>query len=221
MTALVPKAPWHDIDTVLVDMDGTLLDLAFDNFFWQELVPAQYAAKHGLSEANAQDELARRYRREEGHLNWYCVDYWTRELGLDIEALKWEHRHLIGFLPGAPEFLAAVRRAGKRITLVTNAHQVTLAVKVAQTGIDAHVDDLVSSHELARCKEQSDFWPALRRHKGFVPERTLLIEDSLPVLAAARAFGLAFTIAVRRPDSRRPPRDVPDFPSVEGVGELV
>lgn len=30
---------WQEVDTVLLDMDGTLLDLAFDNYFWQTLVP--------------------------------------------------------------------------------------------------------------------------------------------------------------------------------------
>jgi putative hydrolase of the HAD superfamily len=40
---------WSRIDTVLLDMDGTLLDLRFDNWFWQELIPSRYAAAHGLS----------------------------------------------------------------------------------------------------------------------------------------------------------------------------
>lgn len=30
---------WQEVDTVLLDMDGTLTDLAFDNYFWQTLVP--------------------------------------------------------------------------------------------------------------------------------------------------------------------------------------
>ncbi|HBT55971.1 MAG TPA: haloacid dehalogenase, partial [Pseudomonas sp.] len=31
---------WNAIDTVLLDMDGTLLDLHFDNHFWLEHMPA-------------------------------------------------------------------------------------------------------------------------------------------------------------------------------------
>ena len=34
-----PELDWTSIDTVLLDMDGTLLDLRFDNWFWQEHVP--------------------------------------------------------------------------------------------------------------------------------------------------------------------------------------
>ena len=40
--------PWPEIHTVLLDMDGTLLDLRFDNHFWRELVPERYAERHGL-----------------------------------------------------------------------------------------------------------------------------------------------------------------------------
>lgn len=220
MPTTIPTIPWAEIETVLVDMDGTVLDLAFDNFFWQELVPARYAGRHALSEAEARLELASRYARERGSLNWYCVEHWSRELDLDIKGLKWEHRHLIGFLPGAPEFLARVRGDGKRLVLVTNAHRASLELKVAQTGLDSHVDQIVCAHDLARCKEQREFWPDLERRDGFDPERTVLIEDSLPVLEAARAHGVRVTVAVRRPDSRHPPREIRGFPSVESIGEL-
>jgi GMP/IMP 5'-nucleotidase len=220
MKASTTMLPWHEIDSVLVDMDGTLLDLAFDNFFWQELVPAQFAARNGLDETRARRDIAARYEREEGRLAWYCIDHWSRELDLDLRALKWSHRHLIGYLPGAPEFLARVRRLGKPLTLVTNAHHVTLEVKVAQTRLDAHVDRMICSHDLAAPKEHERFWPELQRREGFDPARTVLIEDSLAVLAAARRFGLGMTIAVRRPDSRLPPREISEFPAVDGVGEL-
>ena len=131
---------WDGIDTVLVDMDGTLLDLAFDNYFWLELVPQRYARKHGLEVAAARDLLAPRFAARAGTLAWYCLDHWTRDLELDLKSLKREHREHIRFLPGAREFLAAVRRRGKRLCIVTNAHRDTFEVKAEHTGIDRLVD---------------------------------------------------------------------------------
>jgi putative hydrolase of the HAD superfamily len=212
---------WDRIDTVLVDMDGTLLDLAFDNFFWRELVPERYARLHGLSVARAQAELAPRFEARVGTLAWYCLDHWTRDLGLDLKTLKREHREHIRFLPGAPEFLAAVRRRGKRVCIVTNAHRDTFEVKAEQTGIDRLVDGVVSSHDYRAPKESEAFWSALEREVPFDSARTLLIEDSLAVLTAARDYGLEHMLAIRRPDSREPARSVDGFAAVDGVIELV
>ncbi len=212
--------PWDDVDTVMVDMDGTLLDLAFDNFFWRELVPSRYARHRNVPEDEARRELAGRYKALEGTLEWYCIDYWSETLGLDIRALKWEHRERIQYLPKATEFLAAVRRRGKRLLLVTNAHPETLAVKVAQTGLDREVDSLISSHDYLSPKQNQAFWQRFLADEDFDPERTVLIEDSLSVLRAASTFGLKFTVAIRCPDSGRPPRQISSFPAVDGVHEL-
>ena len=212
--------PWDHIDTVMVDMDGTLLDLAFDNFFWRELVPSRYASHRNLPEEEARRELADRYKALEGTLEWYCIDYWSETPGLDIRALKWEHRERIQYLPKATEFLAAVRRRGKRLLLVTNAHPETLAVKVAQTGLDREVDSLISSHDYLSPKQNQAFWQRFLAGEDFDPERTVLIEDSLSVLRAARTFGLKVTVAIRCPDSGQPPRQISSFPAVDGVHEL-
>ena len=202
-------------------MDGTLLDLAFDNFFWRELVPARFADRNGLSATEARRRVTARFDAAAGTLAWYCVDHWTRELGVDVAELKRGHRHLIRFLPGAPQFLAAARLRGKSLTIVTNAHQQTLAIKVEQTRIDQLVDCVVCSHDFGAPKEAQAFWRALQQQRPFDPARTLLIEDSLAVLAAASAYGLANTIAVRRPDSTLPPRAIDGFAAVDGVDELV
>ena len=212
---------WNRIDTVLVDMDGTLLDLNFDNAFWREIVPQRYADVRGMSVAAAEAALAPRFEAKVGTLEWYCLDHWTRDLGLDLRTLKHEHRARIRFLPGAEHFLASVRARGKRLVVVTNAHRDTFAVKAEQTGIDRLVDSVVCSHDFAAPKESPAFWRALERHTPFDLERTLLIEDSLAVLAAARAYGLRHTVAIRRPDSQQPPRTIVEFTAIDGVFELV
>ena len=141
-------------------------------------------------------------------------------MGLDIRALKREHRHLIRFLPGTIDFLTSVRKRDKRLLLVTNAHPDTLAIKIDQTRLDQHVDALVSSHEFCFPKETREFWERFHADEGFDPLSTILIDDSAPVLQAAREFGLGFVVAIRRPDSRHPPRPIHHSPAVDGVYEL-
>ena len=212
---------WAAIDTVLVDMDGTLLDLNFDTFFWRELVPQRYAVRNGLTVLEARAKLEPRFDAKMGTLEWYCLDHWARDLELDLKTLKREHRERIRFLPGAQEFLASVRARGKRLSIVTNAHRDTFALKAEHTGLDRLVDSVVCSHDFAAPKESAAFWQALEAHEPFDRRRTLLIEDSLSVLAAARDYGIRHMLAIRRPDSQMPPRSTPDFLAVDGVFELV
>jgi putative hydrolase of the HAD superfamily len=202
-------------------MDGTLLDLAFDNFFWLELVPREYARRRSMPEALAREEIQERYRAVIGSLPWYSIDYWTVELDLDIRELKRAHRHRIQFLPGAEAFLKAVIAAGKRLILVTNAHPVTLAIKTEVTGIDRWFSEQVSSHQYQAAKEERRFWSELVSRTGVDIDRALLIEDSVPVLQSAQAFGIKHLLAVRRPDSTAPPREIEGFPAVDAVSDVL
>ena len=211
---------WSTVDTVLLDMDGTLLDLRFDNLFWQQVVPDRYGEVHGLAPDEARRQLEPRFAAKQGTLEWYCLDYWSRELGLDIARLKEEVEDHIDFLPDVPDFLRAVRAAGKRLVLVTNAHRSSLAVKLRRTRLAEYLDAIHSSHDLGLPKEHADFWGRLRDLEPFEPARTMLVDDSLPVLRAAHAYGLGRVVAIRRPDSTRPARTIVDFHAVDGLAEL-
>ena len=215
------KPNWSHIETVLLDMDGTLLDLNFDNHFWQQHVPLRYAEARGLTHAAAHEELAERYQHHAGTLAWYSVDFWEEALDLDIMHLKEEVAHLIAVHPQVVPFLTALRASGKRVVLATNAHHKSLRLKMGRTGLSGYFDELVTSHETGLPKEDPIFWERLRVRIGFDPATTLLVDDSLPVLDAAHAYGISRLITVRQPDTRRPPNDTGNYPAIDHFGELL
>ena len=215
------KLDWRTIDTVLLDMDGTLLDLHYDNHFWQIHVPEKYAEIHGLPHEDAHAECFRRYNAKAGTLDWYCVDYWSEQLQLDIVQLKEELAHLIAVHPDVPEFLDALRQAGKRVVLVTNAHQKSLGLKMQRTGLAIHFDAIHSSHQYGLAKEQTEFWAALRGAEPFDPARSLLVDDSLPVLRSAQRYGIAELLAIYQPDTHLPRKDVGEFKAIERFAEIM
>lgn len=218
-----PKGPlaWTGIETVLLDMDGTLLDLRFDNYFWLQLIPERYAERHALSLADAVAALGPRFAAKQGTLDWYCTDFWSRELALDVAALKHEVRARVDYLPGAEDFLQALKASSLRAILVTNAHSDALRIKAQQTGLLAYLDAAVSSHQYGVPKEHHEFWLKLQADLDFEPARTLFVDDSLAVLRAARAHGIGHLIAIAHPDSTLARREIEEFPSVSRVVELL
>jgi len=212
---------WLNIDSVFLDMDGTLLDLNFDNQFWQEFVPQRYAEQRGLTKDEAKIQLQPKFRAMEGRLQWYCLDYWSEQLELDIPAMKQELAGLIGVLPHVTDFLVAVRAMGKRLVLVTNAHQKSLGLKMDKTRLHEFFDGIVSSHDLGTPKENPDFWAGLGNIEPFITHRTLLVDDSLPVLRSARIFGIHHLVAVRKNDSTLAARHITEFNAIEDFREIM
>lgn len=212
---------WPDIDTVFLDMDGTLLDLHFDNHFWQEHVPRRFAEANGISLEGATAELMSRYKNLEGALEWYCLDHWSRELGLDIALLKKEVDHLIAVHPCVTDFLEAVNASGRRTVLVTNAHQKTLRLKLERTRLGEYFDAVICAHDLGLPKEEPLFWDKLQQIEPFDRERTLFVDDSLAVLQSARQYGFRWLLAVLKPGSKGPAKEVADFPAIRDFSEIM
>lgn len=208
---------WDEIDTVLLDMDGTLLDLRFDNYFWLEVLPERYAQRHELSLEAARAALAPRFVAKQGTLDWYCIDYWSRELSLDIAELKREVCAHVRFLPGAERFLQELHARGLDPVLVTNAHRDVLGIKAERTGLARYFQRVVSSHDLGVPKEHPEFWSQLQAQLAFDPARCLFVDDSIPVLNAARAHGIGHIFAITRPDSTQHARRIEGFAAVERV----
>lgn len=215
-----PLPDWSAIDTVLLDMDGTILDLKFDNHFWLELVPARFAAVNALTVDAAKAALEPRFAARQGTLEWYSIQHWSRELNLDLPALNREAREHIAWLPEAESFVRRLRARSKRLLLVTNAHEDVLSVKDEQLDFRGHFDAVYSSHPFGAPKENIAFWERLIEREPFDRSRTLFVDDSLTVLRAAREFGIAWIYAIAHPDSTRPRREIAEFPAVNAVHEL-
>jgi HAD superfamily hydrolase (TIGR01509 family) len=211
-----PVPDWSRIDVVCLDMDGTVLDLRFDNLFWLELLPRRWGEARGLDYATALRQLRPLFEAKRGTLEWYCVDHWSEELGLDVPGLKHELRDEIRYLDGAAEFLDLLRASGKRVLLTTNAHPLSLQVKESQTQLSRHFDELVTSHEFGVPKEHPDFWTQLELRHDVPLVRTLFVDDSAAVVEAARRARVGWIYQVLQPDSTQPPH-----PPVAGIAGLL
>ncbi len=212
---------WDQIDTIFLDMDGTLLDLHFDNHFWLEHVPKRYAEARGIPLERARKALAEQYQTIEGTLNWYCLDHWSETLGLDIAMLKEEVDHLIQVHPHVIDFLQRARRIGKRLVLLTNAHQKSLRLKMDKTSLAGYFDAIVSAHDIGLPKEDVRFWGRLDGIEPFVRERTLFVDDSLSVLRSAKQAGFRWLLLILKPDSHQPARVSGEFQAVKDFSEII
>lgn len=218
---LDPQSALRQTATLMLDMDGTLLDLAFDNYMWKELVPRRYAVENDMPYKDAQALLMSKYEAVQGDLEWYCLDHWCDRLGIDVVQLHYDVSHRIGYLPGALEFLRQVHGQDVRVLLVTNAHPDTLALKDAMTGLGDYFDGLHSSHDYGHAKESQHFWSALQEDVGFDRETTLFVDDSLTVLRSAQQYGIEMLVTVTQPDTTQPVRRGSDFQGVEKVADML
>ncbi|MBB88150.1 GMP/IMP nucleotidase [Abyssibacter sp.] len=223
MDAIMPTSSlnWDEIDTVMLDMDGTILDLAYDNWFWQEHIPLEVARSRNVEPDSIRGDLERQFEAAFGTLNWYCLEHWSRELALDIVAHKRASQHRVTPLQGAVDAIEQRRLQGQAIWLVTNAHPLTLEIKLEQTGIAPLFDHLLSSHDFDAPKEHPDFWQRLGERVPHDPARSLFVDDSLRVRHAARSAGYRHVWGIAKPDSRQPAAALNDGPAAESLAAIL
>lgn len=217
----VSSIDWNILDTVLLDLDGTLLDLHYDNYFWLEYVPMRWAEQNGRTEEECRQHLHLTYDEIRGTLEWYCLDYWSDRLQLDIVALKKEVQEKVALRPDAENFLLFLSKLGKQVILVTNGHRDGLEIKLSATGIAKQFDHIVSSHDFRVPKEQQPFWQQLQQQHPFDLRRTLLVDDNESVLHSAKTFGIRGLLQILQPDMQQPARLAKDFPAIQHFSEIL
>ena len=215
------KLNWDSIDTVLLDMDGTLLDLHFDSFFWKQHLIKKYSKVNAVKPEQVSSNIHQQLLAKQGSLKWYCTDYWSKQFELDIIAAQKEVRHLINERPQAMEFLNCLGEMGKQRVLITNSDRPCLELKFAATCIQQSLDVVISSHDYGVPKEQQQFWLELQKNVPFNPQTTLFIDDSLPILNSAKTFGIKYILGIKKPDSGEPEVSLSEFPTIDQFMSLV
>jgi putative hydrolase of the HAD superfamily len=212
--------PFKDITCVLLDMDGTLLDRYFDDYFWEHLVPEQYAEKHKITFGKAKEELFKKYKAHEGTLNWTDIDFWSRELNLDIMALKEQIRHLVEVHPHVEDFLKMLKTRKIKTFIVTNAHYKVLDMKLKKTDLGKYLTGAITSFEIGFPKEKIEFWEKAEQRLSFSKEKTILVDDTLEVLKTAERFGIKYLIYKARSNSKVKPIPSKEFMTILDFSEF-
>lgn len=216
-----PQINWDEVETVMLDMDGTLLDKHFDDYFWEEHVPEVYAQKNNMNIFDATEELFEKYKKREGTLEWTDIDFWSEKLGLNLVEMKTKMDHLIQVHPYVIDFLKFCREKGKEILLVTNAHSKTLAIKMAKTEIESYFDKIICSEDIGIAKEDPQFWTRLEERFGIKKEKCLLADDNENVLSSAAEYGLKNLVFVAKSSSTKPVGYSKKYPSIIFFKELL
>ncbi len=218
---IAPQFSWDEVDRVFLDMDGTLLDKYYDDYFWEQYVPEVYAERNKINLTEARQLLLATYKQVESTLQWTDLDYWSERLGLDIVALKKKISHLINAQPNIVDFFRYMKSLGKELYLVTNAHPKTLEVKMSRVNIEPWFDQLICSKEVGAAKEQPEFWRNLQQILAYDEKRTLFADDTEKVLHSAREAGIRHLIHIAKPSSKLPVKFSATYPSITGFQELI
>ena len=211
----------QNIDCVLLDMDGTLLDKYFDDYFWEHLVPEKYSEVHGITFGKAKEALLALYKSHEGTLNWTDLDFWSTELHLDIPALKEQIKHLIEVHPHVEDFLKSMKKHKKKIYMLTNAHYKVLDLKLKKTEIGRYFDRCITSYEMGFPKEMLEFWEKVWQILKFDKERTLFIDDTAEVLRTAKMFGIKYLLLKTGASSKKKDKTTGEFQILKDYREIL
>jgi putative hydrolase of the HAD superfamily len=188
---------FKDIECLLIDMDGVILDNAYDNDFWQNQIPEVIADNKGIAFDDAKRLAIQIFNYKKNTRDWYDVDYWSNMLSIDIEAQKRSEKSFsrISLYDGVIDTLSVLKNKTKTI-LITNAHRKTLNIKLEKYNLTPYFDEMVCAHELSYVKEDIQLWYMLRSKYRLDYEKTLLVEDTINNINVGLSAGISGAIYV-------------------------
>ena len=202
-------------------MDGTLLDLAYDDFIWNELLPIRYAEQHNCTLEQSKETLFSFYQQHNHTLKWYSSRFWTSQVDVDVLALQIEYKHKVAKRQGCIELLSYLKENNYPMWIATNADYAGLQFKLEETGLRDYFDVIVSSETLGHAKEFIEFWQVLQQEHPFDPSNCYFIDDTEKVLNGAKTFGIEQLYSIQQPSSAKSARETCNYPMLSALTDLI
>ena len=99
-------------------------------------------------------------------------------------------RDSMRLVPGAGEFIESAAFDGYQLAIVSGALRREIEMVLDLAGLRPHFAEIVAAEDVTACKPDPQGYQRARAALALAPNRCVVVEDSLPGLAAARAAGL-------------------------------
>ena len=208
---------WNSIETFFLDMDGTLLDLSYDNYFWHEYIPALYSKKNGITTQEGKRIFEKLYKNKQNTIEWYSIGYWSEVLKIDLKLEILKTKNQIKVFDGTIDLLIKLKRHKIKICLLTNCPREMLNIKMTQTKLWGYFDKIISSEDCGYIKESDEFWSYLNKNIEYNIKKTVFIDDNQNVLKYSKKNGIQNIYCIDFPDSKKDRQIINGYQSIENI----
>ena len=175
---------------ILSDLDGVILDLAYDIKFWELWLPEQVANQTNKSVEETKAEIKAEIDIQRGTLNFYDLNYWDDLLNVDCMQIFKEKTERCSYLGGSYEALQRLSTLKNPKYILTNGDPRIQEYKAETQNFLEFFDSIFYSMHVGYPKESKEFWALARHNLNLDFEDTIFIDDDFKVATAAAKAGI-------------------------------